>query len=84
MIELDIKDIVDSSLVKVYLKESIAEVERLPVYSDNMMATANELGEDLLYFDWIGRLRSALFTFGLRSNITLNLSRAVSYLRRLF
>lgn len=84
MIELAIEDVVDSRLVKVYLKEAVVEVEVLPVLANNMEAVNQELGEDSLYFNWIGTLQSASYLFGLRSNITLNLSRAVSYLRRFF
>lgn len=83
-IDLDIKDLVDSSLVNVYLEESIADVSFLPIYRDDTVALDNNPEDTLLYFDWAGSLKAAVRSFTLYTNLTLNLSKAVSYLRRLF
>lgn len=79
MIEVDIKDIVDSSVVNVYIAQSIAEVESLPIYKDNSAAIFNSAEQGSVYFNWTGNLIKLSI-----GNIVLNLSKAMSYLRRIF
>lgn len=75
----NIESLVDSTLVTVYLKESVAVPTVLPIFKDNKTAQVAGLATPELYFDWRG------ICFNVRTtNIILNLARFVSYLRRVF
>lgn len=78
-VSFNIESLVDSTLVTVYLKESVAMRTVLPVFKDNKTAQVAGLATPELYFDWRGICFKARTT-----NMILNLSRFVSYLRRIF
>ena len=52
----------------------------LPLYKDDNQALSAGEVKGLLYFNWRGQL----VKLGDKTNIWLNLSRAMSYLRRVF
>lgn len=77
--DLYIDNLVDNNIVNVYLKQSKAVSQILPIYATKQQAQQNGLGAGELYFTYKGLLMNVANT-----NIALNLARAVSYLRRLF
>lgn len=80
--EANIADIVDSYLIELYIKDSTYLKRRLGVYRDRAQATAHGLESNDLYFNWNGQLVRNKITN--MTNMTLNLRRAFSFLRRLF
>jgi hypothetical protein len=76
---IPIQELIDSTLINIYLKEQLMLIEDIGTYKDRSQAIANGKESKELYFNWKGQLVRNLVT-----NITLNFRRAFSFLRRLF
>jgi hypothetical protein len=76
---ISIQELIDSTLINIYLKEQLMLIEDIGTYKDRSQAIANGKESKELYFNWKGQLVRNLVT-----NMTLNFRRAFSFLRRLF
>ena len=75
-----LNELIVNNLIVVYVEQGLLDEVALPIYRTELKASAGGLIKGDLYFNQEGRL----IVLGRRTGLIANLSKAVSYLRRLF